>query len=90
MSKKLDPKEFGLPARTFIQQIDEKIIALVIERKSRIIMADGRGILEKVNKIIKKQPSVKVVLKTTAPVCSKTKNFLESESVEVFLINTLE
>jgi len=80
---KLNPKEYGLPARTLIEQIDENTIALVIARKSRIIMADGRKMLDKISKMKKNRPSVAVVLKTTAPVCSKTKNFLEGEGIQI-------
>jgi len=74
---KLNPKEFGSPARTVIEHIDKDTIALAIDQKSRIIMADGKKILEKLSKIKEARPSVGVVLKTTAPVCSKTKTFLE-------------
>jgi len=63
----------------------QNTIAIVIERKSRIIMADGKKILEKLHKIRNKQPFVSVVLKTTAPVCSKTKNFLQGERVQLIL-----
>ena len=83
MNMILDPKEFGLPARTVIEQIDQDTIALVIDRKSRIIMADGKKILEKLGKIRAGQPSVGIALKTTAPVCSKTKTFLESHGVKL-------
>jgi hypothetical protein len=72
MNMRLDPTEYGLPARTVIEQIDKNTIALVIDRKSRIIMADGKKILEKLSKIKKYRPSVNVVLKTTAPVCSQS------------------
>ncbi len=80
---KLLPKEFNLPARTVLEQIDDETIAIVIDRKSRIIMADGKKILEKSQKIKKKQPSTTVVLKTTAPVCSKTIKFLETEKISL-------
>lgn len=79
----LNPKEFGLPARTLLEQIDDDTIAIVINRKSRIIMADGKKILEKAQKIKDVQPSVTVVLKTTAPICSKTIKFLESERIQL-------
>ena len=82
---KLDPKIFGLPARTVIEQLDKDTIALVIDRKSRIIMADGKKILEKLHKIIDAQPLIDVALKTTAPVCSKTKAFLKSEGIQLIL-----
>ena len=73
MNTKLDPKEFGLPPRTVVEQVDGDTIALVIDRKSRIIMADGKKILEKLRKIRSTQPLINIALKTTAPVCSKTK-----------------
>ena len=85
MNSRLDPKQFGLPPRTVIEQLEGDTIALVISRKSRIIMADGQKILEKLRKIRATQPQIKVALKTTAPVCSKTKTFLESEGIQVIL-----
>jgi len=51
MNTRLDPKEFGLPPLTVIEQVDGDTIALVIDRKSCIIMADGKRILEKLRKI---------------------------------------
>ncbi len=80
---KLNPKEFGLPARTIVEQINQNTIALAIDRKSRIIMSDGKKVLEKLSKIKKYRPSVNVVLRITAPVCSKTKKFLESEGIQI-------
>jgi len=80
---KLTPQQFNLPARTLLEQIDDKTIAIVLNRKSRIIMADGRKILDKARKIKQSQSSITVVLKTTAPVCSKTIQFLKSEGVLV-------
>jgi hypothetical protein len=68
MSIKIDPKQFGLPPRTIIEQINEDTIALVMNRKSRIIMADGYKIFQKAQKIKDTSPSTSVVLKTTAPV----------------------
>ncbi len=79
----INPKQFGLPQRTVLEQIGDRTIALVINRKSRIIMADGLKILEKAKKIKKVQPDVTVVLKTTAPVCSKTRTFLETSGIQV-------
>jgi len=80
---RLNPKDYGLPARTLIEKIDENTIALIVERKSRIIMTDGKKLLEKINLIKNIQPTLRVELTTTAPVCSKTKTFLESEGVQV-------
>jgi len=79
----LTAKEFGLPARTVLAQVDEQCIAIVMKRKSRIIMADGKKIAEKAEKIRQKLPSAKVMLQTTAPVCSKTIQFLENSGIQV-------
>ena len=79
----LSAKQFGLPARTVLEQIDDNTIAIVIDRKSRIIMADGKKIAEKSQKIQEVLPSTAVVLKTTAPVCSKTFTFLQDIGVQL-------
>jgi hypothetical protein len=83
MNESIDPKKFGLPARTVLEQIASNVIAIVMQRKSRIIMADGKKIVEKARKIQDVLPDVIVVLKTYAPVCGKTVFFLEREGVEV-------
>lgn len=81
----IPPKQYGLPARTVLEQLDENTIAIVVNRKSRIIMADGRKILDKSGKIRHEQPLARVVLKTTAPVCSKTTKFLADEGIKILL-----
>ena len=80
---KLLPNEFGLPPRTVLEQIDDNTIAIVVDRKSRIVMADGKKILEKAQKIEEIRPLASIVLKTTAPVCSKTMKFLEAEKISL-------
>ncbi|MBM9614836.1 hypothetical protein JWJ90_11125 [Desulfobulbus rhabdoformis] len=80
---KLDPNQFGLNARTRLEQHDPSTIALIMDRKSRIIMADGRKILEKIKKIREVKSGIAVVVKTTAPVCSKTLQFLAEERVDI-------
>ncbi len=86
MPAKLNPKEFGLPARTVLEQIDAKTIAIVINRKSRIIMADGKKILEKAEQIQKLRPKINIVLQSSAPICSKTVRFLESKGIQLILL----
>lgn len=83
MTKRIDPIEFGLTARTLLEQIDSNTIGIVMLRKSRIIMADGRKILEKAGKIKQVLPGSAVILRTSAPVCSKTLRFLEDEGIQV-------
>lgn len=43
----LDSKKFGLPVSTVLIELADDQITMVIDRKSRIIMADGRKILDK-------------------------------------------
>jgi len=83
MPNTLDPKTYGLSSRDKLIKISENHFALVIERKSRIIMADGRRILEKVKKVHEKAPGVKISLQTNAPVCSKTSAFLREKGIEI-------
>lgn len=83
MNKFIDPKLYGLPPSTKSIQAGTDQFEIVIQRKSRIIMKDGEGILAKVNKIKNHVPKVKVSLKTSAPVCSKTKAFLEEYGISV-------
>ena len=45
MIKYIDPTSLGLPSRTTVEEIDSNTLAIVIQRKSRIIMADGIKIL---------------------------------------------
>ena len=79
----LDPKIFGLPARTQLEQIDETTVALVMRRKSRIIMADGQKIVAKADKIRQYNPALTLMLKTSAPICSKTVQMLEQQGIVI-------
>ena len=83
MTISLSPKDFNLPPKTVIMQLDEETIALVMDRKSRIIMVDGRKIVQKAEKIKAILPDVNVVLETNAPVCSKTKAFMEENHITI-------
>jgi hypothetical protein len=83
MKKFVDPKLFGLPPSTKLNQVDTNRFDLSIHRKSRIIMKDGQAILTKVSKIKAHIPNAHVTLQTSAPVCSKTKIFLEENGIHV-------
>ena len=72
--KLANPKIFNLSSRAVIEETKQQL-NLIINRKSRIIMKDGRRFLEQI-KEIKKTTNKPVSIFTTAPVCSKTKNFL--------------
>ena len=77
--KSLSPKDYGLNAKVKLIQSDDHI-GIVMDRKSRIIMKDGIRILDQVNKI-KKNTNHAIRLYTSAPVCSKTKVFLNKHDI---------
>ena len=83
MTKYLDPKSLGLPSRTTVEEVNKDTLAIVIKRKSRIIMADGIKILSKTTQIKAAKPNMDVILKTTTPVCSKTLQFFKNNGLEV-------
>jgi len=83
LRKKIDPQQFGIPGKTIIEKLDDNHYALVVDRKSRIIMADGKKLVEKAEKIKGGETGVKVSLKSTAPVCSKTIRFLADHGIDL-------
>jgi len=80
--KILDPTEFGLSNRTAIAETVEGKIALIKERKSRIIMKDGRKILEQIEQI-KNTTTREIAFATNASVCSKTTKFFKEHNIEL-------
>ena len=83
MKQWIDPKTFGLPATTRILKTGADVYRIVVKRKSRIVMKDGQKLLEKAEKIKAHLPRARIGLETTAPVCSKTKQFLESRGIDI-------
>lgn len=83
MNEQVDPREFGLSPRTVLERTNPQTIAIVMQRRSRIIMADGRKIAAKAAKIRQSHPGTDVVLKTPAPICGKTLKFLADEGIRV-------
>ena len=83
MAREVDPKLFGLHHATRLEQTGAKQFTIVINRKSRIIMQDGRKILDKAARITAKVPGAQVRLRTSAPVCSKTIALLAENHVEL-------
>lgn len=82
--QKIEPYLYGLSARTNLVQIDNSI-GILIDRKSRIIMKDGHRIVKQAHAIQIKE-NKPVILITSAPVCSKTKQYLSANNI---LINSL-
>ena len=83
MTQYVDPISLGLPAKTTVGAVDRNTLAILIKRKSRIIMADGLKILAKVNTIKTAKPDMNVILKTTTPICSKTLQLFEKKELKV-------
>ena len=81
--KKVDPIQYNLHSRVDLRQDKEGALFIVVDRKSRIIMKDGHRILEMVNTISREDQSKKVSIKTSAPVCSKTKKFLLESGIVI-------
>ena len=80
----LVPKEFGLSPRTAIGKISGKHLVLIKDRKSRIIMKDGRQILEQIETIKGHAPEAEINLATNAVVCGKTTKLLNEKGIKIY------
>ncbi len=78
-----DTRTTTLPRGTELEDSAPGILTIVKNRKSRIIMKDGEKILSLVQELRKDHPGKKIRFRTSAPVCSKTKRFLEDNGVAV-------
>lgn len=83
MGKRIDPGEFNLPVRTVLEEGENGQLTLVMDRKSRIIMADGRKIVAKAEKIRLIRVNQPISLRTTAPICSKTAGYLADHNITI-------
>lgn len=83
----IDPKRFGLSPRTALGQLSQKHFVIIKDRKSRIIMKDGRQILEQINLIQNSESNLKISLATNAPVCSKTTSFLMEKGIDILSLD---
>ena len=80
--KEIDSKSVGAPTRSVIGQDNNNRLYIIKNIKSRIIMKDGYKIVEAV-KQIKNKTNSSVSLATTAPVCSKTIQFLNENNIKI-------
>jgi len=90
MKTKIDPTQFGLSKRVRLIQTAPGEVAILIDRKSRILMKDGERILVQAETIQKHLPGTQIALWTTAPVCSKTTKFLKDKGILVHSIDPSE
>jgi len=86
--KRINPKNYNLTSRTILYKKTENIY-IIIDRKSRIIMKDGYRISEQAKSILSMEPDVRIRVATSAPVCSKTKEFLLRADVEIMDLKSL-
>ena len=84
--RKVDPKAFNLSNRINIQENEKNEVFFIINRKSRIIMKDGIRIYNQIQKVKEKRRNARFFIKTSAPVCGKTKTYLNQRNIEVFNI----
>lgn len=77
------PEFFGLSKRTRLHTLDSGHLAFVVDRKSRFIMKDGKGLIEKAEKVWSTHPGMKISLMTSAPVCSKTLKLLTEHGIDI-------
>tara|TARA_B100002049_G_scaffold79840_1_gene58793 strand:- start:107 stop:382 length:276 start_codon:yes stop_codon:yes gene_type:complete len=86
--KRIDPKKYNLTSRTTLYK-EMKDIFIIIDRKSRIIMKDGYRISEQAKSILSTEPGIRIRVATSAPMCSKTKEYLRQVDIEVLELNSL-
>ena len=80
----LNSKEYGLSTSTLVGKADNEQIFLIKDRKSRIIMKDGRQILDQIETIRINSQIKNIVLATNAPICGKTIRFFAENKIEVY------
>ena len=81
--KTVDPKKYNLSSKVSLQENSSNELCIVINRKSRIIMKDGYRILEIAEKIKQVENKRKVKVLSSAPVCSKTRAFLNKKGLSL-------
>lgn len=81
----LEAQQFGLNSRVQLRKLDDGSIAIVKKIKSRIIRKDALKIVEVANKILDQQAGAKVKLICTSNICSKSKQLLSDEGIEVII-----
>ena len=81
MAREVISADYGLSSRGNLVRHDDHI-GIIIDRKSRIIMKDGHRIVNQAKKINTIQ-EINICLYTSAPICSKTKEFLKKNDIAI-------
>ena len=87
--KKINPKKYNLSPRTILFKKKDSII-IIIDRKSRIIMKDGERLIKQAQQIKELEPGSKIKIATSAPICSKTKAYLDNQKIPFMSMSVLE
>ncbi|NOZ75739.1 MAG: hypothetical protein GXO90_10300 [FCB group bacterium] len=82
----LNPQDVGLSKRIRLVKNNAGHIALVLDRKSRVILKDGERILRIAAAVRSRWPEAQFSLITTAPVCSKTTHLLETHRISILKV----
>ncbi len=83
MTEHIDPGIFGISGRPLIEKTGPASYTIVINRKSRIIMSDGKKISAMAEKIRATVREAEISLKSSAPVCGKTRKYLTELGIEI-------
>ena len=85
---KIDPRKYNLSTRTALFKRANEII-IVLDRKSRIIMKDGRRIADQSRSIRAVEPRISIAVAASAPVCSKTRAYLNKRGIALMNLDEL-
>ncbi len=85
---KINPQKYNLSARTALFKRANKII-IVLDRKSRIIMKDGRRIVDQSRSIQAVEPRISIAVAASAPVCRKTRTYLNKRGIALMDLDEL-
>ena len=80
---RIEIADLKLPPSMTLDQVNDSRFILTINRKSRIIMKDGRKLLEKLQPIRAHIPDARIEIRASAPICSKTQRFLKDKGFVV-------
>lgn len=83
----LNPESLKLNRRDTINVNGDEVI-ISKERKSRIVMKDGKKILRDAEKIRVQKKNARIIIRTDAPVCSKTRSWLAEHNISFINMNS--
>ncbi len=85
---KINPQKYKLSTRTALFKRANEII-IVLDRKSRIIMKDGRRIADQSRSIQAVEPRISIAVATSAAVCRKTRTYLNKRGIALMDLDEL-